>query len=97
MTITVKDKTSLVVPTSVQHLVGIESGERLEFVVSSGVITISPAKPATYKPTKSEMAAIRTGQTALARGESVSLTEFLDGLEPNRRKAGAQTNRKVPR
>jgi hypothetical protein len=65
--------------------------------VSSGTITIAPVQPATYKPTKSGMAAIRDGQAALARGESVSLTDFLHGLDHNRRKAGAKTNRKISR
>jgi len=95
VTVTVKSKTDLVVPSSVRRLAGIKNGDRLEFRVSSGTITIAPAKPGTYKPTKSEMAAIRNGQAAIARGESVSLADFLHGLDRNRRKAGAKTNRKV--
>lgn len=95
MTVTVKGKIGLVVPPSVQRQAGIKHGDRLEFKVSSGTITIAPAKEATYKPTKSEMATIRNGQAAIARGESVSLTDFLHGLDSNRRKAGTKTNRKV--
>lgn len=86
MTVTVKSKTSLVVPPSVQREAGIKGGDQLEFTVFSGTIMIAPAKPANYKPTKSEMAAIRNGQAAIARGESVSLTEFLHGLDRNRRR-----------
>ncbi|MGA3017339.1 MAG: AbrB/MazE/SpoVT family DNA-binding domain-containing protein [Bryobacteraceae bacterium] len=97
MTITVKSKTELVVPPSVQRKAGIKSGDRLEFSVSSSTITIAPAKPATYKPTKSELAAIRKGESAIARGECVSLTDFLHGLDSNRRKAGAKANREVSR
>jgi bifunctional DNA-binding transcriptional regulator/antitoxin component of YhaV-PrlF toxin-antitoxin module len=97
MTVTVKNKIGLMVPPSVQRRAGIKSGDRLEFIVSSGTITITPAKPSTYKPTKSEMAAIRNGQAAIARGESVSLTDFLHDLDRNRRKAGTKTNRKVSR
>ena len=97
MTVTVKSKTELVVPPSVQRQAGIKNGDRLEFSVSSGTITIAPAKPATYKPTKSELAAIREGESAIARGEHVSLTDFLHGLDSNRRKAGTKTNRKISR
>ena len=97
MTVTVKSTTELVVPPSVQRRAGIKTGDRLKFRVSSGTITIEPAKPATYKPTKSELAAIPKGESALASGEHVSLTDFLHGLDRNRRKAGAKTNRKVSR
>jgi bifunctional DNA-binding transcriptional regulator/antitoxin component of YhaV-PrlF toxin-antitoxin module len=46
MTVTVRNKTGLMVPPSVQRLAGIKSGDRLEFRVSGGVITIIP-KPST--------------------------------------------------
>jgi bifunctional DNA-binding transcriptional regulator/antitoxin component of YhaV-PrlF toxin-antitoxin module len=97
MTVTVKSKTGLIVPPSVQRRAGIKSGDRLEFRVSSGTITIALAKPDTYKPTRSEMAAIRKGQAAIARGDTISLTEFLHGLDRNSRQAGAKTSRKVSR
>jgi bifunctional DNA-binding transcriptional regulator/antitoxin component of YhaV-PrlF toxin-antitoxin module len=97
MTVIVKSKTGLVVPPSVQRKAGIRSGDRLEFSVSSNTITIAPARPATYRPTKSELAAIRKGESAIARGECVSLTDFLHGLDSNRRKAGTKTNREVSR
>jgi hypothetical protein len=44
-------------------------------------MTIAAMEPADYKPTKSEWAAIRKGEAAIARGDSVSLTEFLNGLD----------------
>lgn len=97
MTVIVKHRTELVVPPSVQRRAGIQPGDRLEFKVSSGTITITPAKPAAYKPTKSELAAITKGEAAIARGESVALTDFLYDLDRNRRKAGTKTSRKVPR
>jgi bifunctional DNA-binding transcriptional regulator/antitoxin component of YhaV-PrlF toxin-antitoxin module len=97
MTVTVKSKTGLVVPPSVQRQAGIKNGDRLEFRVSSGTITIAPAKQPGYKPTRSEMAAIRKGEAAIARGESVSLTDFLHDLDRNRRTTGANTSRKVSR
>ena len=97
MTVTVKNETGLVVPPSVQRQAGIRPGDRLEFRVSSGTITITPAKPAAYKPTKSELAAIRQGEAAIARGDSVSLSDFLHGVDRNHRKAGAKASRKVAR
>jgi bifunctional DNA-binding transcriptional regulator/antitoxin component of YhaV-PrlF toxin-antitoxin module len=97
MTVTVKNKTGLVVPHSVQRRAGIQLGDRLEFTVSSGAITITPARRAAYKPTKSELAAIRKGEAAVARGEYVSLTGFLNGVDRNRRKAGTKTSRRSSR
>jgi AbrB family looped-hinge helix DNA binding protein len=97
MTVTVKNKTELVVPASVQRQAGIQPGDRLEFKVCSGTITITPARPSTYKPTKSELTAIRKGEAALARGESVSLTDFLHVVDRNHRKAGTKASRKVSR
>ena len=97
MTVIVKTLTELVVPPSVQRKAGIQPGDHLNFRVSSGTITISPARPPLYKPTKSELAMIRKGEAAIARGESVSLTEFQHGVDRNRRKAGAKASRKVSR
>ena len=51
---------------------------------------------AMYKPTKSELA-IRKGEAALARGESVSLADFLHGVDRNRRKAGTKASGKGSR
>ena len=45
MTITVKDKTGLVVPPSVRRRAGIKPGDRLEFKVSGGIINIIPKLP----------------------------------------------------
>jgi bifunctional DNA-binding transcriptional regulator/antitoxin component of YhaV-PrlF toxin-antitoxin module len=97
MTITVKNQDHLVVPPSVQRKAGIKAGDRLEFKVSAGVITITSNRARRYKPTKSELAAIREGETAIARGDSISLGEFLHGLASKRRKAGTKANRKVSR
>ena len=69
----------------------------MEFKVSGGVITIAAVTGPTYKPTKSELAAIRKGEGELARGESVSLSELLHGMDSGRRKVGAKTTRKVSR
>jgi len=47
MTIVVKKQKELVVPTSVQRRAGIRTGDRLEFKVSGGVISILPKRPRT--------------------------------------------------
>ena len=96
MTIVVKEN-QLVVPSSVQRQAGIKAGDRLMFTVAPHTITITPVPPRTYKPTKAELAAIRKGEAAVARGEYVSLSEFLHDLDRPRRKAGAKAARKVSR
>ena len=42
MTVTVKNRTPLVVPTAVRRQAGLKTGDKLEFRVSGGVITILP-------------------------------------------------------
>ena len=42
MTVTVKSKTPLTVPPSVRRRAGIKTGDRVEFRVSGGVISIIP-------------------------------------------------------
>jgi bifunctional DNA-binding transcriptional regulator/antitoxin component of YhaV-PrlF toxin-antitoxin module len=97
MTVTVKNRIGVAVPPAVQRQAGIKTGDRLEFKVSGKVITITPVEPASYKPTKSELSAIRKGEAAIARGEHVSLSDFLHGMDRHRRTAGTKTNRKVSR
>src|ERR1700687_6124723 len=46
MTVTVKNKTPLVVPPAVRRQAGLKSGDQLEFKVSGRVITILPKVPA---------------------------------------------------
>jgi bifunctional DNA-binding transcriptional regulator/antitoxin component of YhaV-PrlF toxin-antitoxin module len=46
MTITVKSKTLLMVPPSVRRRAGIKVGDRLEYKVSGGIISIIPKLPA---------------------------------------------------
>jgi bifunctional DNA-binding transcriptional regulator/antitoxin component of YhaV-PrlF toxin-antitoxin module len=97
MTVTVKNKTGLVVPPRVQRQAGIRVGDRLEFKVSARTITIRAVDASMYKPTRSELAAIRKGEAAIADGQHVSLTEFLHSLDANRRKAGTKASRKISR
>jgi bifunctional DNA-binding transcriptional regulator/antitoxin component of YhaV-PrlF toxin-antitoxin module len=96
MTVTVKKKTPLIVPQAIQRLAGIKAGDRLEVKASARAITIT-AVGQTYKPTKAEWAAIRRGEAALARGDSVSLSEFANDLDSHGRKASPKGRRKVSR
>ena len=45
MTVTVKNKTPLVVPTAIQRKAGLTVGKHVEFRASGGVITITPKMP----------------------------------------------------
>lgn len=45
MTVIVKNKTPLVVPIAVRRRAGFKSGDKLEFRVSGGIITILPKPP----------------------------------------------------
>ena len=45
MTVTVKNKTDLVVPERVRREAGIKPGDQVEFRVSGGVINIIPKRP----------------------------------------------------
>ena len=45
MTVVVKDKKQLVVPSSVSRRAGIKPGDRLDFKVSGGIINIIPILP----------------------------------------------------
>lgn len=47
MTVTVKSKTPLVVPNRVRREAGFKSGDRVEFKVTRGVVTILPKPPLT--------------------------------------------------
>jgi hypothetical protein len=96
MTLTVKNKTPLIVPEAIQRLAGIKAGDRLEVRASERAITITAIEE-TYKPSKAEWAAIRRGEAALGRGESVSLAEFAHELDRHRRKAGPKSRRKISR
>jgi bifunctional DNA-binding transcriptional regulator/antitoxin component of YhaV-PrlF toxin-antitoxin module len=98
MPLTLKNETNqLVVPASVRRRAGIKLGDQLKFKASRGLITITPVEAPTYKPTKSELAAIRKGEAEIARGDSVSLESLLHDLERGRRKVGPKTARKASR
>ena len=59
--------------------------------------TAAAPKERTYKPTKADLAAFQKGEAAFAKGEFVTLTEFLNEMDRSRRAPRAKTDRKVPR
>jgi bifunctional DNA-binding transcriptional regulator/antitoxin component of YhaV-PrlF toxin-antitoxin module len=50
MSVTLKSKTPLVVPNRVRREAGFKTGDRVEFKVSRGVVTILSKPPATQNP-----------------------------------------------
>lgn len=97
MTVVLKSNTDLVVPPSVRRQAGIKPGDQLEFRVSHRTITIKAVQPRAYNATKAELAAIRKGEAEIARGEYVTLSDFLNGLDHPRRKSGTKTGNKISR
>jgi predicted transcriptional regulator len=97
MTTIAKSQAELIVPATLQRRAGIKPGDKLKFSVARRTITITVEPPSTYKPTKSELAAIRKGEAEAARGEYVTLTDILHDLDRNRRKGGPKTARKASR
>ncbi len=76
MTVTVKNRTPLVVPLAIRRRAGFKGGEPLEFKASGGVVTIRPKLPVAnndYTPAqrrvidarlKKALAEVKDGQTA---------------------------------
>jgi bifunctional DNA-binding transcriptional regulator/antitoxin component of YhaV-PrlF toxin-antitoxin module len=64
MTVTVKNRTPLVVPPSVRRRAGLKSGQELEFKVSGSVITILPKHPAAADEYTSKQRRIIDAQVA---------------------------------
>ena len=66
MTVVVKNKSALIVPPSVRRQAGIKAGDRLEFKVSGGVITILPKLPSAddeYTPEQRRVIDARLAQS----------------------------------
>jgi len=95
MTVTVKNKTPLVVPTSVRRKAGLKSGQEVEFNVSGGVISIRPKLPAAddeYTPEQRRivdaelaggLADVKAGRI---RGPFATHWEFIELLHKEARK-----------
>jgi bifunctional DNA-binding transcriptional regulator/antitoxin component of YhaV-PrlF toxin-antitoxin module len=74
MTVTLKNKTPLVVPDRVRREAGFKTGDRVEFKVSRGAVTILP-KPLVAHDlddalTAAEVKIVRRGEAQLKRGKS---------------------------
>jgi bifunctional DNA-binding transcriptional regulator/antitoxin component of YhaV-PrlF toxin-antitoxin module len=74
MTVTLKNKKPLVVPDRVRREAGFKNGDRVEFKVSRGAVTILP-KPPVIKDsddilTPDEAKIVRRGEAQLKRGKS---------------------------
>jgi bifunctional DNA-binding transcriptional regulator/antitoxin component of YhaV-PrlF toxin-antitoxin module len=77
MTVTVKNKTPLAVPPSVRRLAGLKSGQKIEFKVSGGVISIYPKLPTAddeYTPEQRRIvdAQLAEGLAEIARRDEAS-------------------------
>jgi AbrB family looped-hinge helix DNA binding protein len=72
MTVTVKSKMPLVVPPAVRRRAGFKSGDKLEFRVAGGVVTILPKPDPDDTLTPEEAKVVRRGEAQLKRGESKS-------------------------
>ena len=93
MTVVLKSNADLTVPPSVRRRAGIKPGDRLEFKASRGSITIRAIAAPAYKATKAELAAIGKGEAQIARGEYVTLSDLLHGMDRPRRTGGAKAVR----
>lgn len=104
MTITIKDKSDLVVPPSVRRQAGLKPGDRVEFRVSGSVINIVPKFPAPdYDHTPEQrkildaqlaeaLADIRAGRTAGPFNSATEMIAHMKG-ELKRRAAAKKTKR----
>lgn len=98
MTVTVTDAADLVssLPVSIRRRAGLKAGDHLEVKASRGVVTITTmAAESAHKPTKAELAAIRTGRAAFERGDYVSLSQLHNELDTARHQTRQTRARKT--
>jgi bifunctional DNA-binding transcriptional regulator/antitoxin component of YhaV-PrlF toxin-antitoxin module len=92
MTVTVKSKTPLVVPTAVRRKAGFRNGQKIEFKASGGVITIVPKLSSDELQDAQEIrdprirAAIRKGNEEFLAGKTRPMEEFFDERATETRK-----------
>jgi bifunctional DNA-binding transcriptional regulator/antitoxin component of YhaV-PrlF toxin-antitoxin module len=95
MTVTVKNKTPLVVPPSVRRQAGLKSGQQIEFKVVGGVISIRPKPPATDDEYTPEQRRVVDAQLAgglsdvkagRVRGPFSTHEEFIESLHTEAKK-----------
>jgi bifunctional DNA-binding transcriptional regulator/antitoxin component of YhaV-PrlF toxin-antitoxin module len=104
MTVTVKIRTPLVVPTAVRRQAGLKTGDKLEFRVSGGVITILPKPPDGQEtPAQREAIdrAIAEGLDDIKRGRSQgpfsSHKEFISSLHQEARSLSTKKSKRPVR
>ena len=102
MTITVKRKTQLAVPPSVQRRAHIKAGDKLEFIVSGGVITIIPRLPsadAEYTPKQRAIvdAQLAEGLEDLKKGRVSRRFETVDKMLASLKSGRKTARRTTPR
>src|SRR6266700_4869253 len=98
MTVTLKKKTPLVVPDRVRREAGFKTGDRLEFKVSRGAVTILPKPSVTGADdtlTPAEAKIVRRGEAQLKRGESKPWGAVKHALERSTIRRGAKAARSV--
>lgn len=102
MTVTIRNEAELVVPRSVRRLAGMKSGDRVEFRVSGGVISIIPEQPPTdeeYTPAQRRSIDRQLANAAKSRihGPFESADEAIACLKQSlkKRAAGKTTTRRV--
>jgi bifunctional DNA-binding transcriptional regulator/antitoxin component of YhaV-PrlF toxin-antitoxin module len=86
MTVTLKNKTPLVVPDRVRREAGFKTGDRVEFKVSRGAVTIL-SKPLVAQAlddtlTAAEVKIVRRGEAQLKRGKSKPWRDVKPALAP---------------
>ena len=98
MTVTVKNKTPLVVPLAMRRKAGFKSGQEIEFKASGGVITIVPKLSPDELQDAQEIrdprirATIRKGHEEFLAGKTRPIEEFFA-----ERAAQARTRKRVRR
>jgi AbrB family looped-hinge helix DNA binding protein len=99
VTITVKRKTQLSIPPSVQRRAHIKAGDKLEFIVSGGIITIIPKLPLAddeYTPRQRAIvdAQLAEGLEDLQKGRVSPRFETVDKMLASL-KSGRKTGRRT--
>ena len=106
MTVTLKSKTPLTVPDQVRRRAGLKSGDKVEFKVSGGVITILPKCPTAddeYTPEQRRMidaqlaeglADIKAGRV---QGPFPSYKEFIASLHKEAKRLSGKNTKRPPR
>jgi bifunctional DNA-binding transcriptional regulator/antitoxin component of YhaV-PrlF toxin-antitoxin module len=106
MTVTVKSKTVLAVPTEVQRRAGIKTGDRLEFRVSGGIINIIPALPSAddeYTPEQRKIIDARLAEgladikAGRVYGPFETHEDLMNSLRSHTKKGKAKTGKRVSR